>query len=180
MERDTLNHRFRPAQMEDIGAIARIEVETWRATYAGMLPDRLLISMSERRQKSSWAGLVRYRPGDVIVAEQEGDGVVGFGNCGAQRDPSLPYTGEVFTLYVTPDSQNLGVGRRLVGALFDRLLEKGRTSALIWVIAANPSRYFYERMGGRLILTRHIRVAGEPVEAVAYAWPDLVVSKGRG
>ena len=176
MERDTLNHRVRPAQLADVGAIARIEVETWRATYAGMLPDRLLIGMSERRQKNAWAGLVRYRPGDVIVAEQDGDGIVGFGNCGAQRDPSLPYTGEIFTLYVAPDAQNCGVGRRLVGALFERLLEKGRSSALIWVISANPSRFFYQRVGGKLILTRRIRVAGEPVDAVAYAWPDLAAT----
>jgi ribosomal protein S18 acetylase RimI-like enzyme len=176
MERDTLNHRVRPALSDDVGAIARIEVETWRATYAGMLPDRVLIGMSERRQKSSWAGLVRYRPGDIIVAEQDGDGVVGFGNCGAQRDPSLPFTGEIFTLYVAPDAQNRGVGRRLVGALFARLLEKGRDSALIWVIGANPSRFFYERVGGKLILTRRIRVAGEPVDAVAYGWPDLAVA----
>ncbi|MGH6991029.1 MAG: GNAT family N-acetyltransferase [Stellaceae bacterium] len=176
MERDTLHHRIRPAQIDDVGAIAQIEVETWRTTYAGMLPDRMLIGMSERRQKSSWAGLVRYRPGDVIVAELDGTGVVGFGNCGAQRDPSLPYTGEVFTLYVTPDAQNCGIGRRLIGALFERLLENGRSSALIWVIAANPSRYFYEHVGGKLILTRRIRIAGEPVEAVAYAWPDLVAT----
>jgi ribosomal protein S18 acetylase RimI-like enzyme len=171
MERDTLS-RMRPAQLDDVAAIARVEVETWRATYAGMLPDRVLIGMSERRQQGSWAGLVRYRPGDVIVAEQGGD-VVGFGNCGAQRDPSLPYAGEIFTLYVAPDAQNRGIGRRLIDALFERLHARGRNSALIWVIRANPSRYFYERIGGTLVLTRHIRIAGEPVEAVAYGWSDL-------
>jgi ribosomal protein S18 acetylase RimI-like enzyme len=172
MDRDT-TFRIRQAEPADIDAIARIEVETWRATYAGMLPDRVLVGMSEQRQRAAWSGLVRYRPGDVIVGEEPGLGVVGFGNCGAQRDPSLPYAGEVFTLYVTPDAQNGGVGRQLLDALFERLRGSGKNSALIWVIRANPSRYFYQRAGGKFVLTRRIRVGGETVEAVAYGWPDL-------
>jgi ribosomal protein S18 acetylase RimI-like enzyme len=175
MDRDT-TFRVRRAGPADVAAIARIEVETWRATYAGMLPDRVLIGMSERRQQGAWAGLVRYRPGDVIVIEEADTGIVGFGNCGTQRDPTLPYSGEIFTLYVTPDAQNRGVGRHLMGALFERLLYKGNSSALIWVIRANPSRFFYEHLGGKFILTRRIRVGGEPVEAIAYGWPDLSAS----
>jgi ribosomal protein S18 acetylase RimI-like enzyme len=172
MDRDT-TVRIRPAEASDVDAIARIEVETWRATYAGMLPDRVLVGMSERRQQGAWTGLVRFRPGDVIVVEDSDSGVIGFGNCGVQRDPSLPYAGEVFTLYVTPDSQNRGVGRRLIGALFERMQQTGKNSALIWVIRANPSRFFYERLGGKNVLTRRIRVGGEPVDAIAYGWPDL-------
>jgi hypothetical protein len=54
MEPETI-FRIRQARLEDVAAIADIEVETWRATYAGMLPDRVLVGMSERRQKGSWA-----------------------------------------------------------------------------------------------------------------------------
>jgi ribosomal protein S18 acetylase RimI-like enzyme len=105
---------------------------------------------------------------------EEGDaGIVGFGNCGVQRDPSLPFAGEIFTLYVAPDAQNRGVGRQLIGTLFERLIHNGKSSALIWVIRSNPSRFFYEHLGGKFVLTRRIRVGGEPVEAIAYGWPDL-------
>jgi ribosomal protein S18 acetylase RimI-like enzyme len=172
LDRDT-TLRARQAKPEDVDAIARIEVETWRATYPGMLPDRVLVGRSERRQRGAWAGLVRYRPGDVVVVEEGDVGIVGFGNCGAQRDPTLPFAGEVYTLYVTPDAQNRGVGRQLSRALFERLLDNGKRSALIWVIRANPSRFFYEHIGGKAVLTRHIRVGGAMVEAVAYGWPDL-------
>ena len=175
MDRNTI-FRAREAGPDDVAAIARIEVETWRATYAGMLPDRVLIGMSERRQQGAWAGLVRFRPGDVVVVEEPLSGIVGFGNCGTQRDPSLPYSGEIFTLYVAPDAQNRGVGRRLMTVLFRRLLHNGCPSALVWVIRANPSRFFYEHLGGRLVLTRRIRVGGEPVEAIAYGWPDLAAA----
>src|SRR6185437_16766733 len=41
---------IRQARLQDARAIGRIEVETWRASYAGMLPDRVLLGMSEQRQ----------------------------------------------------------------------------------------------------------------------------------
>ena len=46
---------IRHAQIEDAKAVARIEVETWRATYAGMLPDRILLG--ELRGKEAFAFL---------------------------------------------------------------------------------------------------------------------------
>src|SRR5665213_1242906 len=89
----------RPARLEDAKAIARIEVDTWRSTYAGMLPDRVLLNMSERRQTNSWASFLRHRPEDVWVAQHPQHGVIGFGNCGTQRDGAVDYSGEVYTLY---------------------------------------------------------------------------------
>lgn len=163
---------IRTARLEDAKAIARIEVETWRSTYAGMLPDRVLLSMSERRQAASWASFLRHRPEDVLVA-QLGGSIVGFGNCGTQRDSTLRFAGEVYTLYVTPDRQSQGIGRALLLGLFQRLLDTGHATALVWVVRANPGRFFYERLGGSQIMHRPIPVGGQPVEAVAYGWRDL-------
>lgn len=175
----------RQARLEDAPAIARIEIETWRAAYAGMLPDRVLVGMSERRQTASWASFLRHRPEDVWVAQTAKGSVLGFGNCGAQRDSAIDYAGEVYTLYVLPDAQGEGLGRRLVLALFRRLIESGRGSGLVWVVRANPARFFYERLGGRQVMHRPILVGGESVEAIAYGWPDLAAlverdAKSRG
>ena len=112
----------RQARFEDAQAIAKIEIETWRATYAGMLPDRVLLNMSERRQIASWASFLRHRPEDVWVAQHPELGVVGFGNCGTQRDGAVDYTGEVYTLYVLPDLQGKGLGRELLLQFVDALL----------------------------------------------------------
>jgi ribosomal protein S18 acetylase RimI-like enzyme len=163
---------IRQARLQDARAIGRIEVETWRAAYAGMVSDRVLLAMSEERQTASWGGFLRHRPGDVFVA-QPASGIVGFGNCGPQRDTSFGFAGEVYTLYVTPDAQGQGLGRQLLLALFGRLLHCGHRSALVWVLRANPARFFYERLGGKLALRRPLPVGGEPVEAVGYGWSDL-------
>ena len=170
---------IRPARLGDAEAIARIEVETWRTTYAGMLPDRVLLNMSERRQTASWAHFLRHRPDDVRIAQTVKGSIVGFGNCGAQRDAFVDFGGEVYTLYVTPDAQGQGAGRQLLLALFARLVGQGYSSAVVWVIKANPARFFYERLGGRQAMFRPIPVGGHPVDAVAYGWRDLATMLGK-
>jgi ribosomal protein S18 acetylase RimI-like enzyme len=169
----------RPARLEDATTIARIEVETWRSTYAGMVPDRVLLGMSERRQTGSWLNFLRHGADDVLVAQNRFGKVVGFGNCGVQRDRAIDYQGEVYTLYVLSEEQGHGFGRLLLDALFRRLVTRGQRSALVWVLKANPSRFFYERLGGRLVLHRALPVGGQPVDAVAYGWRDAGAALSR-
>jgi hypothetical protein len=57
--------------------------------------------------------------------------------------------------------------------MFERLLRLRQESALVWVLRANPSRFFYERLGGRPCGERPIPIGGVTVEAVAYGWRDL-------
>ena len=48
----------RQAYPSDAPSIARIHVETWRATYAGLLPDRVLAGMREQTHQASWNSLL--------------------------------------------------------------------------------------------------------------------------
>ena len=169
----------RSARLGDAEAIARIEVETWRTTYAGVLPDRVLLNMSERRQTASWSSFLRHRPDDVRVSHTIKGSITGFGNCGAQRNSELDFAGEIYTLYVLPDAQGQGAGRALLLGLFARLVATGYGSALVWVVRANPARFFYERLGGKQVMHRAIPVGGAPVDAVAYGWRDLASVLGR-
>ena len=110
--------RIRRAHKNDTTAIGRVHVETWQATYAGLLPDAMLAGMSDVRQSAYWSRLLA-DPGEarVFVADDQEMGVVGFGSCGPVRDPPEGLdgrevrVGEVYTLYVEPDFQNRGLGR---------------------------------------------------------------------
>lgn len=162
----------RPARPTDALAIARLDVETWRATYAGVLSANYLIGLSVRRREVGWRMAIMREPRDVLVAVDL-DGIVrGFGNCGPSRG-ERKFPGEIFTLYVAPDWQNQGIGRRLLIALFRRLTTSGLDAAIVWVLRENPARFFYERVGGRLVSHKPIPVGGSQVEGLAYGWPDL-------
>ena len=171
-----LGARTRAAQPGDAGAIARVHVETWRDTYAGILPERRLVGMSVRSQEVMWSKALERRAEAVLVAENDPGAVVGFGTCGRSQGAGLPFAGEVFMLYVLPDHQGGGVGRELLTGLFRRLIRRGAGSALVWVLAANPSRYFYRALGGGLIAERAESFWGAQVRECAYGWPDLKTS----
>jgi ribosomal protein S18 acetylase RimI-like enzyme len=162
----------RSARPEDAGRIARLDVETWQAAYAGILATPYLAGLSVGRRETGWASVIRRSPQDVYVATGSSGDVVGFGSCGAGRgDPGFP--GEVFTLYVAPDWQNRGIGRQLLLAMFARLVRQGHRAAIIWVLRENPARFFYQRLGGKEVRRKLLPFNGTQVPAVGYGWPDL-------
>src|SRR5215467_4472990 len=172
--------RIRRAHKSDAAAIGRVHVETWQAAYAGILPDAMLAGMSDVRQSAYWSRLLA-DPGEsrgVFVADDEEMGVVGFGSCGPVRDPPEGLderearVGEVYTLYVEPDFQNRGLGRRLLDALFRQLNADGCDAVVLWMLADNPTRFFYEGMGGEIVGSRREAFAGTTVDEVAYVWRD--------
>lgn len=172
---------IRLANPGDGAAIARIQVETWREAYAGIVPDDYLVGMEETVQAAGWRKLLLRRasaertlvaevPVEAAVGEHS---LIGFGSCGPQRSSTLLYSGEVYTLYVLPDWQGEGIGRQLLYAMFRRLYERGVPDCVVWVLADNPARFFYERMGGQNVAERSESFAGERLAQRAYAWPDL-------
>lgn len=174
---------IRRAAPGDARAIARVHVECWRSAYAGILPDRVMVDMSVDDKAAFWRGMILRTGGreSVLVASvaESGGGrceIVGFASCGsADRRGGAPsgYDGEVHTLYVLPDWQEQGLGRALLCGGFRALKRAGFASAFVWVLAQNPSRFFYEAMGGRQIGTRTEALWGTELPELAYGWPDL-------
>lgn len=162
----------RLGSVEDADAIARVHVETWRTTYAGMLPDDMLVRMSAEGQARMWRRMLREGE-TVLVAEDPTAGIIGFSSYGPNRGGRGDFSGEIYTLYVLPDHQERGLGRGLLGALFAALQREGHNSALIWVLADNPTRFFYEAMGGRCVAAREARMWGTKVSELAYGWDNI-------
>ncbi len=173
--------KIRRARRSDAPAIGRVYVETWQSAYPGLLPDAMLARMSDVRQSAWWAralGDPRESRG-IFVAEDEDMGVVGFGSCGPVReipeglDGTETRVGEVYTLYVEADFQNQGLGRRLLDAMLRQLQADGCDTVILWMLANNPARFFYEGLGGAPVGRRAERMGAANVEEVAYAWRDL-------
>lgn len=166
---------IRPGRPADAAAIARVYVESWRSAYAGLLPDSMLVRMSTSAQTRDWASqLGRRRVAEgIFVADLASHGVIGFGSCGPARPTPLPHAGEIFTLYVAPEHQEHGVGRALLLRLADGLMDRGMGSALVWVLSRNPSRFFYEAMGGRCVAEKRERLWNATLGQTAYGWDDL-------
>ncbi len=169
---------IRRARVSDAPAIGRVYVKTWRSTYAGVVPDRVLVGMSEVNQAGNWHRQIdRNKSGVVMVAEADRERIVAVGSAGPARGAGED-TGEVYTLYVDPDWQGRDVGRSLLASLFRALVAEGRTRAIIWVLAANPSRFFYEAVGGVRTIERIEKLWGTELPEIGYCWEDLAAALG--
>jgi len=165
---------IREATPDDARAIAAVHVSSWQSTYRGLLNDAYLDSLSVDDHAGRWQRLLASGTGDTFVA-LEGPDVVGFASCGRERDQDPIYLGELYAIYLLRDHQRRGLGRRLVRAAAERLLELDYRSMLIWVLADNPARAFYEALGGAFVRARQMEIAGESKEEAGYGWLDAAV-----
>ncbi|HWE72727.1 MAG TPA: GNAT family N-acetyltransferase [Stellaceae bacterium] len=168
---------IRLARPEDAPAIARVHVAVWNSTYRGLIDDALIDEATVEQREAMWTDILTAytETHPVLVAEDFGIGICGFGNAGPLRgEDVLGYSGEFKTLYLLPAYQRRGFGRALLTRLAAELLKRGHDSALAWVLASNPACGFYEAMGGVICAQRVAdEEEGESHADLAYGWSDL-------
>ena len=140
----------RSAVPHDADAIGRVQVETWRVAYRGLMPDEAIAGFDlEGRQRMWREGLAREpRPGSAtFVAELDGE-VVGFASVGRSRDDESGNEGELYAIYLHPSRWDQGIGR----ALLERAEESMRASsferAILWVMEGNERGERFYRAAG--------------------------------
>jgi GNAT superfamily N-acetyltransferase len=174
----------REATIADAGRIARVQVDSYRTTYQGVLPSEYLGSLSCKERTDYWHDyLSGTKEGRfAYVAEENHRSLVGFAAGGPELCDGVLYTGRLGSIYLLETRQRLGIGRRLVAAVADRLVREGHSSMLGWVLRSSPARLFYEALGGVEAAESEITVGGVTLPTVAYGWCDvgaLVCASGR-
>jgi ribosomal protein S18 acetylase RimI-like enzyme len=164
---------IRPATIDDIPAISRVNVDSWRTTYRGIVPADFLQALSYSRQEERNK---RYsaEPGICLVAELPGKGVIGYVRGGAERSKHPDFQVEVYALYLLQQYQHQGIGTALLRHWFAAQESRGFHSALVWVLEQNkPAVGFYKRMGGRFVCEKFIELGGQQLLEHAYGWDDF-------
>lgn len=162
---------IRPATERDAIAIAHVHVQSWRTTYAGIVPAEYLATLNEAERALQWRDwLTRGIP--VYVADLDGE-IVGFISGGAIREPLQTYDAELYAIYLLEPAQRQGTGSALLKKLAESLSGKGFTSMIVWVLEKNPSRHFYEESGAHLVTSKDIEIGGVTLAEVSYGWADL-------
>ena len=168
---------IRAAHPDDALSMADVRVETWRATYRGIVPNAFLDGLSpqtvaEHWKKAFWQ--TRDSRIGVFVAENEEGEITGIAICGPEQNQDEVYESEIYVLYVRPAYQNQGIGRALVAACVDRFIHQlGAHTLLIWVIAENPYRRFYESLGGKQVREKTREIGGKMITEVGYGWEEI-------
>ena len=163
---------IRSARIQDAPAIAAVHVEVWRNAYPGMLPDHSLTGLSRHRLAGYYGAAIARGGGMLVARAPDASQVVGFASW-SRRGPNAPADGEVETLYVLDDWRERGIGRSLLSASAQHLARRNCRSLFLWVLADNPSRWFYEHLGGRAGLRATTNVGGRTLPQIAMIWDRI-------
>lgn len=169
--------RVRDATAHDVAALARIHVDSWHQAYAGIIAPHNLAQTSYSRSVTRFGAYFRQggqRRSLLHVLDTDA-GVFGYVNSGRSTSPELGARGEVFELYLHPEAQGLGGGRKLFSAAIWALAEHRATPVVVWALTDNHrARRFYEAMRGREVARGETTVGDQLLDKVAYLWRDYL------
>jgi len=151
-------------------AVAGVHVRSWQKAGRGLLPDQYLDELrpEDRAARYSFGDDEPGRPVTVVAVDQ--DVVRGFVTIGPSRDTDRERSGELFALYVDPDSWGLGIGRALMNEARGRLTRLSFEEAILWVLVGNERAERFYRVDGWLLdgARRLDEVHGVTVDEVRY------------
>ncbi len=128
---------LRAAKVDDAMDVARVHVRSWQAAYRGLLPAEYLDALKpeDRAARYTFENPDPTKP-FTVVADVEGL-IAGFATTAPARDADAEGCGELYALYVDPDTWDRGIGAELIKAARARLIELGFQQAILWVMKGN-------------------------------------------
>ena len=159
----------RPARVADATAVATTHDEAWRAAYQGIIPGTELEKLINRRGPQWWDSAIR--KGSRVSVLVFGDKIAGYANYGRNRARSLHFEGEIYELYLRPEFQGLGFGRRLFTAARRDLAQSALKSLIVWALSENENAVeFYRALGGKAVARSSEKFGTRVLDKVAFGW----------
>lgn len=160
----------RPARPADAAAIAEVQLETWRAGYAEILPAEALAGLSDADAEARWREAIVSPPTPVhavLVALHAGR-LVGFAAAGPGLDEDASdERAEIYELLVGPGFQQAGHGSRLLSASVDHLEVHSYRQLVTWRFPDDePALRFFRSAGWADDGSRRTLDMGRPVEQI--------------
>ncbi|MGH3508807.1 MAG: GNAT family N-acetyltransferase [Nocardioidaceae bacterium] len=129
---------------DDAAGIAAVQVRSWRASYAGLLPPDVLADLDADAFAATWHEALAHPKNarERVLVALERNTIRGFVVTGPSPDPDADpaVDGEIVELAVDPDHTRSGHGSRLVHAAVDTLRADGLTHVAVWLAAADDVR----------------------------------------
>jgi ribosomal protein S18 acetylase RimI-like enzyme len=167
-----MNLSIRKATPLDAPDIARVHVTSWQETYCGIISQPYLDSLDVASRTENWKSWLDQSASYVYVTELDGH-LCGFIGGGASREPIEDFDAEIYAIYLLNAAKGKGIGRLLIRRLAETLRANAFTKAMLWVLADNPSRGFYQHLGGKEVAQKQINIADADLQEIAYGWHDL-------
>jgi len=157
---------IRIASFKDALSIAEVHVQGWKETYTGMIKQEILDELTVLDKEQLWKEISRSPDHKLFVYTENGilkgflDGYLNPENNMAQ----------ILAFYLLAEVQKQGIGRELFQKFYQCALNQGYAFIRLDVFNKNPSRFFYEKMGAKLIGETELPEFGFEITELLYQW----------
>ena len=164
--------QIRKAMKDDASGIAKVHVKSWQETYQGIVSQDYLDSLKVDDREPLWEKSLSQSAdtSPVFVAVNSEGEIVGFASFGKERSGKYEADGELYAIYILKEYQRGKLGLRLLQAGLNEMQSK---SMLVWVLADNESRKFYESLKPQKAGEEVVKIAGKEFLEMAYVWKEL-------
>ena len=164
---------IRKAIKSDLNGIIRVNVETWKTAYKGVVPDKYIQAFANRTKDKMWRKQLMnmIEENIFLIAERNNHEIVGFVIGGLERSKHPNYEGELMGIYILEDYQRQGIGKALIRRVVKELIKMGINNMLVWVLENNPYRAYYDTLGGKVVDKKEHE--NLKLSVVAYGYDDL-------
>ena len=165
------NIKIRNIKKEDIPKVVDIQIDAWRTAYKEIIDSQYLKEMNKedkikQREKD-------YKQDRFIVAEMNNE-VVGFCRYIANNSetPEVPEADcEILALYVKSNLKQNGIGKTMFEYAKNEFIKQQKTKMVLWCLNDNePSKRFYEKMGGKIIKERLFTIGEKDYAVVCFCY----------
>ncbi len=164
---------YRKANVKDALAVAKVHVESWRKSFAGIVPQAFLDNLTVEKREQAF----RQRFGDanykMFVAETAKDEIVGFADFGAARESDFAFEAELYAIYLLREFQGKGIGENLFRLCQKEMSADGFDSMYLIALEVSPYKSFYEKMGGKIVGRGNHFLLLVEYKTVIYGWKNL-------
>lgn len=149
----------RAARASDAEGLARVQAASWRAAFAGLVPDAVITELTTDEALGQfaerWRDAISAPPTSKhhvhVAVEKPGEPeILGFAAAGPATDDDLwPATdGELYELHVAPPVAGDGHDERLLHAVADTFAEDGFTTGYTWALSGDDARIAFLKAAG--------------------------------
>jgi ribosomal protein S18 acetylase RimI-like enzyme len=173
----TVGWFVRPARTDDLEAMVRLQLATWRHDYQEWLGTDFCDERFEKHVRARLTGFLEndapFRRTLVLEHDKHWAGFVAYG--AADRHP-----GEVFSMYIEPSLRGRGGGEYLFRRAWSALAARGATPVQVAVLERNTqAQHFYRRLGASEFMRAEFELNGCTLQEVVFVVRSLASSSSQ-
>lgn len=165
---------YRIANLQDVSAISKILIDSWRVTYKELITVELLDLLTYEWAEKHLAGyLVKEEHGAFVAINDNGD-ITAFVTYMPYAD--IPNCILLDSLHVTSTCQGKGVGKALISIVGQHAYSQGFNKMVLTLIIGNTrAENIYTYLGAKHLKDFTDYLEGYPADARMLIWDDVSI-----